>query len=135
MVDVYWWSKARFENGSKENFGDALVPFLLNKMTKRKFRWSRPRKKKHFGVFKKKHYLMIGSIIRLANSQSIVWGSGIINSTENVRDAKFLAVRGPLTRKRLLDLGYSVPDKYGDPALLLAYFYTQEESTIKYKSY
>ena len=66
-----------------------------------------------------KHYLTVGSIIGLANRNSIVWGSGIIKKNEKVRKAKFVAVRGPKTRNRLLELGYKVPQIYGDPAILL----------------
>ncbi len=133
MIDVYWWSKVKSEKSDKENFGDLLVPFLLSKLTSLRFRWSRPHKKKYFKVFKKKHYLMIGSIIRFANLHSIVWGSGIIDSNDNVAKATFLGVRGPHTRKRLLSLGYNVPERYGDPALLLALFFKQNKNQIKYK--
>ena len=133
MIDVYWWSKARFENSKLENFGDALVPYLLENTTSEKFQWVRPNTNSKFKFFKRKHYLIIGSIISAATTHSIVWGSGIIHAKENVKKAEFLAVRGPETRKRLLELGYDVPQVYGDPALLLALFFKQQPANIKYE--
>lgn len=133
MIDVFWWSKPRYEDTKLENFGDALVPYLLKKTTKENFRWVKPNRNKKFYIFKKRHYLMIGSIIRYSNAHSIVWGSGIINSKEKVKSSNFLTVRGPRTRNRLLELGYKVPESYGDPALLVALYNTQVKENIKYK--
>ncbi|GAK99340.1 GumL protein [Nonlabens ulvanivorans] len=50
-------------------------------------------------------------------------GSGIISRNAQVASATFRAVRGPLSRKRLLELGYDCPAIYGDPALLLPLYY------------
>ena len=132
MIDIFWWSKKKYENSDFENFGDYLVPFLLNKFTNQKFRRVEPNNNFKFLWFKRKHYFVIGSILRLATRHTIVWGAGIIQSNENVESAKFILVRGPLTRNRLLRLGYNVPEKYGDPALLLALL-PQEKIIKKYK--
>lgn len=72
------------------------------------------------------NYLMIGSTIdQLCNSQTIIWGAGVIdgNSELPAKPLKVLAVRGPLTRQYLLNKGVDVPPVYGDPALLLKYWY------------
>jgi pyruvyltransferase len=70
--------------------------------------------------------LAVGSILPGALAENdIVWGSGAIdrNSIVPPAGASFLAVRGPLTRTVVKA---DVPEVYGDPALLLPLFYTNE---------
>ena len=55
-----------------------------------------------------------------------MWGSGIIDKQQSIEKADFRAVRGPQTRKFLLELGYECPEVYGDPALLLSTYYRPE---------
>ena len=78
---------------------------------------------------------MIGSILQRCNSNSIIWGSGFISEdaicTENPKQV--LAVRGPLTRDRLMKLGIECPEIYGDPALLLPEIYPVSSRKVKYK--
>lgn len=113
---VYWWT-LNGEDG-KDNYGDILAPYIVNKLSGRNVKKVRhPMMRRYRYLFK--HYVTIGSIISAASKNSIVWGSGIIRRDQNVREATFLAVRGPLTRERLLELGYKVPEIYGDPALIL----------------
>lgn len=121
-IPLFWYSTTRIENMSKENFGDLLSKYLVEKISNKKVKWVLPFKYKLLGVYKK-HYTVIGSILSHVSERSIVWGSGIIEKNEKVRKATFLAVRGPKTRERLLDLGYSVPEIYGDPAILTPTFY------------
>lgn len=76
--------------------------------------------------FHKPYIAGIGSILTLFNmDNSIVWGSGILSSSDIVvgKPKRVLAVRGPLTRKRLMEQGIDCPDVYGDPALLLPRYY------------
>lgn len=132
MVDVYWWSRVRENNEKYENFGDALVPYLLDKMTSQRYKWIIPNSNRVLRIFKKKkHYIIIGSILRRATSHSVVWGGGIMFRDSVVPNAKFLAVRGPLTRERLVQLKYDVPCKYGDPGLLITLF----NQSKKYKNF
>ena len=123
MIDIYWWSRAKDYNEKLENFGDILVPYLLDRTTPEKYNWIVPNTNRTLRVFRKKwHYLIIGSILRKATEHSIIWGAGIMFTNSVVRKAKFLLVRGPITRKRLLELGCNVPERYGDPALLISLF-------------
>lgn len=71
-------------------------------------------------------YLCIGSIISwMTSSKSIIWGSGVVypNQKLKFKPKEVLAVRGPLTRKYLLEQGVSCPEIYGDPALLFPRYY------------
>ena len=118
-IYVYWWALG--ERGAVDNYGDILAPFLAEKLSgKQVVKVSHPMSRWYKWFIK--HYVTVGSIICAASKNSIVWGSGIIKQNENVRAAKFVAVRGPRTRKRLLELSYEVPEVYGDPALLLPKF-------------
>jgi|TARA_R110000822_G_scaffold288991_3_gene410250 pyruvyltransferase len=108
----------------KPNWGDELNKTLVNYLSGSEV---------HYGTHVDKHYLCIGSILRLANKNSIVWGSGFIKENEKAEgEGLFLAVRGPLSRNKLLDQGFSCPQIYGDPALLLPRFYNPP-ITKKYK--
>lgn len=75
------------------------------------------------------HYLLIGSVLNFLNmNNSIIYGSGIGNPSQPLigKPIKVLSVRGPKTRKRLLENEIECPEKYGDPALLLSLFYKPE---------
>ena len=112
-----WW----FRPNHGYNFGDEITPWLFKKM---------------YGVDIEKPcdlrdeniLLGVGSIMRLANKNTEVWGSGIRNIDQQDFDGakKFHVVRGPFTRKRLLELGMQCPQVYGDPGMLLPTYYSPE---------
>ena len=119
-IRLYWWHEKRASG--LENYGDLLSKYILERISRQKVICiEHPNKGLHKYFFK--HYVSIGSIISSVNKNSIVWGSGIIKKNDNIRDAKFLAVRGPKTRQRILEMGYNCPEVYGDPAILLPNFY------------
>ena len=115
-IHLYWYNLNRSDN--KNNYGDALAPFIVSHLSNKKLKRITTKKSKNRARFFEK-YFTVGSIIKRAGKNSIIWGSGIIKRDEMVESAQFLAVRGPRTRNRLLELGYNVPEIYGDPALLL----------------
>lgn len=110
-IDLYWYNK-------EYNFGDQVNPYLIPKLFGVNVKWIDPSKNI-------KKYFAIGSILAKATSQTIVWGSGLISDSVRLTGRPIiLSVRGPLTRSRLRVMGLSVPEVYGDPALLLPTVYS-----------
>lgn len=71
-------------------------------------------------------YLVIGSIIEMCSEPNCtIWGAGLIegDSKDIPIPKKVLAVRGPRTRARLIEMGIECPEVYGDPALLIPLVY------------
>lgn len=131
-IRVWWWSErnTRFwwfpRKAGKENFGDILTPYLTEKISGKKAVFTHL-----YHPLKPPTHFIIGSILANVLPHCIVWGSGILQAKEQVAQADFRAVRGPMTHKRLNELGYQVPEVYGDPALLLPRYY-QPKTEKKY---
>lgn len=148
-IKLFWY---KLDKGYG-NFGDEINPYLLQKLTNKEVEWTSPYygslldsaksiifmlfvERKSFlkvrkstawnRLFNLQIILAIGSMIRYADVNVKVWGAGIITKDENIPKAKFLAVRGKYTQKRLHELGYQVPDTVGDPAILLPLVFSKE---------
>jgi pyruvyltransferase len=121
-IRLFWWNEKIIQGKSKENYGDVLGRYLVEKISGKKVVFAWPKKFSIYDFFKP-IYVTIGSIIHNVNHKCIVWGSGIINQEIKIKNAVFLAVRGPQTRNFLLNFGYDVPEVYGDPALLLPRYF------------
>ncbi|KKL11523.1 hypothetical protein LCGC14_2544990, partial [marine sediment metagenome] len=71
--------------------------------------------------------MCIGSVLGWADKNTTVWGTGKMSDTDNTmfkeKPKKICAVRGKLTREEIAKRGYSCPQIYGDPALLIPTFY------------
>jgi len=111
-LKVFWWDESH-------NFGDALNPLLINMLSGKKVSIIDPIFYRH------ENYLVIGSILAAANKYSVIWGAGFIREESKCKEKplKVCAVRGPLTRQKLLNSGINCPEVYGDPALLLPLIY------------
>lgn len=82
-------------------------------------------------TLRRPNYLCIGSTLNyLTTRQTIVWGAGVIDDKLDLRAEpnQVCAVRGPLTRDYLIRRGIDCPEIYGDPALLIPYFYKPSAS-------
>lgn len=125
-VNLLYVGKSFKKNGKKYyNVGDYLSKIVFEMLMK------------HFGINsywtgKTKCIAHIGSIIQFLGQNCVIYGSGFLFRWAMPQFARkklkldIRAVRGPLTREVLLELGYSVPEIYGDPAILLPLFYHPE---------
>jgi pyruvyltransferase len=107
-IPTYWWR-------GLPNIGDRISPLIVEGLTGRAVEWvDKPIQGK---------LLAVGSILHLAARRGdTIWGAGLMAADAPIGDRlelKVLAVRGPLTRARLLADGYDCPAVYGDPSVLL----------------
>lgn len=111
------------------NFGDWIGPFIFSRITNKEPLFNLPNNFSRHTVI-----MSAGSILSLARHNCIIWGSGIISRKDEFqRPWKILSVRGPYSRERCLKLGYSCPDIFGDPAILLPLLYNPESKKIRYE--
>ena len=118
---------------SHDNWGDDIIIGLLEEISGLKVLVVNT--SPLYRLLVKKAYCCIGSILGFFKGKGmIVWGSGFMtpNSQMKVKPEKVYSVRGPLTRKKLLEQGIECPEIYGDPALLISRYY-RPETAQKYK--
>lgn len=117
---TYWWDDV-------PNFGDWIGPFLLGKISKRPLINVK-------GNFHPNALFTGGSVIEHIGKDfpdAMVWGSGLIKPLHKKRAkklnqfiSKIYAVRGKKTAHELsTKTNLSIPQVYGDPALLMPNFY------------
>jgi len=112
------------------NFGDWIAPYLFEAITGTLPIFCPREEISRFGCA-----MAVGSILRHLISEDcvVVWGSGIISGSDVFKRPKEIrAVRGPLTRRRMTELGYECPEIYGDPAILLPRFFSPERKVDKH---
>ncbi len=123
------------------NLGDYLGGVIINELLSRKgidINKDIPEKKHLFAVGSN----ILGSKEKGNYQDATIWGSGcLMNPSKRARFFQKLsqrhldirAVRGPLTREVLLELGHDCPERYGDPAILMPIIYSPEvEKKRKY---
>lgn len=126
-VNINWWRASKAE----QNIGDMLSPVVVQYMLKKNGLNAEAE------ISKTKHLYAIGSIIDCGYQNAVVWGSGLLRGNRRLWWRKFRkldlrCVRGPETRRTLVENGYSCPEVYGDPAVLLPLFYCPAH-TVEYK--
>ncbi|GAA4321030.1 polysaccharide pyruvyl transferase family protein [Pontixanthobacter gangjinensis] len=123
------WSQ---NENTSENIGDVLCSTLFEKT----FEKEAINIKDVINVGFPKVYTFGGSVLDNSKVRNLnVIGSGFKreNSLMPVKPKKVISCRGPLTRKKLLDLGVDAPQIYGDPAILCPLFFDPIEVEKKCK--
>ncbi len=122
-MKVFWYKS--------NNFGDALTPYLVEKITGHKAQQTYPERAIGTGL---PVHMVTGSIMGDARSNCVVWGAGFGNFSEKVKQEPIIkAVRGKLTRNMLLADGRECPAVYGDPGLLMPkYYFPKIKKTHEY---
>jgi len=116
----------------KDNWGDALNPVLFRCLTGRE----PVHYKKYKNKLNKPVYTMIGSYLQnVTGPNTVVWGTGFMNHSSKLKvvPRKVCAVRGPLTRQKLLENNVECPEVFGDAAILYPIFYQPKSKKKKYK--
>ncbi|CAF3114582.1 unnamed protein product [Rotaria sp. Silwood2] len=125
-------------NSMNDNFGDKLSHILVQSIVNFNLTVITNFREKSF--CKKPKLLAIGSIIHFACPHDVIWGSGLLDSSHFIPRWKSLsnltidirAVRGPRTRRILMSkFNLTIPEIYGDPALLLPYYLTSFKRSTK----
>lgn len=106
---------------ARNNWGDKLNPVLIRHLSGR----SPVHESSVVRPLRRTVHLVVGSLLSRLQPNYIVWGSGFLSGAERVaaKPRDVCAVRGPLSRKKLLDGGAPCPEIYGDPAILYPLFY------------
>lgn len=112
MNNIFWACKEIW------NFGDYIGPTIYKYITGRDAEW---------GELSKPHYMVAGSILREANSNSIVMGAGYNGASQRFQEKpkEVGFVRGYNTRDQLLGQGIG-SEVFGDPGLCLPRLYKKQ---------
>jgi len=114
-LPLYYYQEKHFTN-----FGDFLSKKLMERIVGGNIRIAKINERK---------FLCIGSILILARTHDVLWGTGMnAKRMDNYHftDLDIRAVRGPLTRNFIMSrFGIDCPEVYGDPGLLVPYFFPE----------
>lgn len=107
----------------QRNCGDMLSPVLFELLSGVKPRLFFDERQQN--PLKRPVYMIIGSILEAAGKDTIVWGAGFQSKDSQLKckPRRICAVRGPMTRQKILAQGFECPEVYGDPSLLYPLFY------------
>ncbi len=109
IVPAFWYLS--------NNFGDALTPYLIEKISGKMPIWVEPDNPVE-------KVMVTGSILNIMAENAIVWGCGIAESNAEIPERDIRCVRGLLTLKRVQEkLNVENEIAVGDPCLLLPQIY------------
>ena len=127
-VNLHWWKI----NRNIQNVGDMLSVIVTNYMIQKNNICNQN--------IPTRHLYAIGSIIDGGYQNATIWGSGLLRGNQNYwwrhfRKLDVRCVRGPETRNGLLKNGYSCPEIYGDPAVLMPLIYDPSQAETQKTPY
>ncbi|WP_165478230.1 polysaccharide pyruvyl transferase family protein [Arthrobacter sp. S39] len=127
-IELYQWNPLRpkhkgllgkiLPKSRVNNFGDLLGPVIVRELLKKNAtRIESSTAKPSQRLFS------VGSVLHYARNSDIIWGSGVNGKISQDRydftELDVRAVRGPMTRDFLAQLGVKSPAIFGDPGLLV----------------
>ena len=119
----------------EKNWGDIISKFILEHFSGKKLKDNDVLHFDEKGEIPHKNGKIIGagSSMVFTKPNDYIWGTGCIDDNSiGDKPKKIYSVRGPLTRNLLTNIGWDVPEIYGDPALLFPKIYNPK-ITKKYK--
>ncbi len=133
-IFVYAYVRREGLGYARNNWGDDINIGMLEEISDLNVLiMNRSRVFSHLPV---KTYCCIGSILSECYGKNIeIWGSGFRSDRGRIHvlPQKVHSVRGPLTRRSLLQQGIDCPEVYGDPALLISkYYHPKPRKKYKY---
>lgn len=114
-LSTYW----SCHQETSRNFGDAINPVIVKYLTGREVVHS----DRVFSFGPWSTFFFVGSILdNLSRPNAVVFGSGFMYQNARIyrKPRAVIAVRGPATRRILLDAGVHCPPIYCDPGLLVS---------------
>ena len=121
--DAYYNDKIALDYFISNNFGDKLNENLIEKISGNQV----VNIISNFDFSNKSVYACIGSTLQKKfKYPTQIWGAGAMYSDRKINldtISRIHAIRGALSRQLLIRQGRSCPEIYGDPAILLPYYY------------
>lgn len=129
-VNLFWYNPRKINpykfwrnyNKPKLNFGDELSALIVQHLSQRMVK-----RASHTSSGK---MIALGSVMHYAEDGDYIWGTGINGNYRELKSSTkkldIAAVRGPNTRRLLLEKGFDCPEVYGDPGLLSHLLFNNE---------
>jgi hypothetical protein len=118
----------RYYNRIRNN-GDSINPYIAE--------WASGSVAR-FASHDEQHLLAIGSVLFMANANSLIWGTGLLNRSSllpPLKKEQFFAVRGTKTRDFLIEKGIDLSGiPLGDPGIFASKLIPESKLASKYRA-
>ncbi|MDJ0514389.1 MAG: CDP-glycerol glycerophosphotransferase family protein, partial [Methyloceanibacter sp.] len=108
------------------NAGDAANAAIISRLTDARVEISDGKS------LSQPNLIALGSLLQWIDPRSVIWGTGVLSDEYPIATLpeRVFAVRGPLTRKKLLDAGADCPELFGDPGILISDIYPRRTGSM-----